>query len=144
MWDINVFFCGSVIDLANWALSRLVSQRNLTPPTQPSWVLIQQSNMMLPLVDHMTMLFLQPLSFFLPQKSLHVNKWRFTPALALCFMSHYMCSFLLLLTWYTFTHSLLFFVADILLKRPCTTCWYWWHHKGLHHCWLYDEMLPNC
>ena len=89
--SLMIFLQGVVADCAH---SSCISHRHLTPATQPSGVLIQQSRMILPLIELTTMLFWGSLEILFPSKSLHIRENMSSPALGQNFMGHRMCTHL--------------------------------------------------
>ena len=115
--------------------------RNLTLATQPPWVFIGWSKMILPPIDCITMSFLQLLKNFPPCKSSHIKEYRFAPALVQLSMGHSMCNLLLTSTWCILTWSLLFFV-DVLSEFPCTSSFMSMVICLCHH-WCYGRRVLN-
>ena len=104
--------------IAYGALSLFVSLRNSSLATQPSWVLIQQSRMILSFVDLIMILFWWSLVIFFSCKILHVTENRFTHALGQNFMGQRVWIHSVLSTCPTLIQSLPFFIAGMFPELP--------------------------
>ena len=116
IWRSLIFFLWRV--LADCALSLVVFCRNLTPATQPSWVMIQWSKMILPLEDSTTMLCWWLFEILFPWKSSNVREYRFALTLRQNFTGHRVRTHSVPSTCHKLMQSFPFFVAGIFQELP--------------------------